>query len=148
MLRPEFVQRKLALLSDDLDVLRRFEGWTLEALVGDAVALAAVESLVERIVIRAVDVNTHLILASNPERLRAARPSYRDTFLLVGELGAVPTPLASSLAGSAGLRNMIVHQYNDVEHVQLHQAIELCLEAYPQYIDALLTHLVLDPDHD
>ena len=70
MIRPEFVHRKLQLIADDLGRLVRFKDETLESLTGDDVKLAAVERMLERIVLRAVDINEHLVseLATGEER--------------------------------------------------------------------------------
>ncbi|QBQ55974.1 HepT-like ribonuclease domain-containing protein [Nitrosococcus wardiae] len=61
MIRPEFVLRKLQLIADDLERLMRFRDETLESLTADDLKLAAVERILERIVMRAIDVNEHLI---------------------------------------------------------------------------------------
>ncbi|TVP93423.1 MAG: hypothetical protein EA347_00425 [Thioalkalivibrio sp.] len=61
MLRVEFVQRKLQLIADDLARLVAFKDDTLEALRADDIRLAAAERMIERIVLRAVDVNEHLL---------------------------------------------------------------------------------------
>ena len=63
MLRPEFVQRKLQLIADDLGQLLPFRDIVYEALIADPIRLAAVERILERIGLRAIDVNEHLIVA-------------------------------------------------------------------------------------
>lgn len=68
MVRVEFVQRKLALISEDLDRLLHFKDMTIFAITSDFVNLAAVERLLERIVTRAIDVNRHLIAELNTGR--------------------------------------------------------------------------------
>ena len=60
MIRPEFVKRKLQLIAVDLERLLYFRHATLEDITGDFVKSAAVERLLERIVMRAIDVNEHL----------------------------------------------------------------------------------------
>ena len=60
-LRPEFVERKLQLIAEDLGRLVGFRDVTLEELVADDIRLAAVERILERMVQRAIDVNEHLI---------------------------------------------------------------------------------------
>lgn len=100
MIRPEFVHRKLQLIADDLGRLVRFKDETLESLTGDDVKLAAVERMLERIVLRAVDINEHLVseLATGEER--TARLSYRDTFLMLADHGVYPKEFAERIANS------------------------------------------------
>lgn len=105
MVRPELVRRKLQLIAQDLGRLVRFKDITQEELTRDDVRLAAVERLLERIVMRAIDVNEHLIseLATGQEE-KITRLSYRDTFLRLVDLGAYDRSFAEIICQSAGLR--------------------------------------------
>jgi uncharacterized protein YutE (UPF0331/DUF86 family) len=138
MLRPEFVERKLRLIADELARLAPFRDLAYEDLVADPIKLAAIERMLERIVLRAVDVNEHLIsqLAS-PDESATARLAYRDTFLKLGNLAIIPEPLAQRIAPSAGLRNVLVHEYNDVDHRIVHAAIRTALSDYTAYVRAV-----------
>ncbi len=49
-------------------------------------------------------------------------------------LGVYPEDFAESIAASAGLRNILVHQYNDVDRELLHGSIRSCLQDYARYI--------------
>ncbi|MBA2669868.1 MAG: hypothetical protein H0U67_05805 [Gemmatimonadetes bacterium] len=51
MVRPEYVKRKLHLIAEDLGRLAHFRDASLEEIAGDFVKLAAVERMIERIVI-------------------------------------------------------------------------------------------------
>lgn len=148
MIRPEFIRRKLHLIADDLGRMVRFKDETLESLTSDDIKLAAVERMLERIVMRAIDVNEHLVaeLASGEER--SARISYRDTFLMLGDLGVYPMEFAESIASSAGLRNILVHDYNDVDHRIVHGSIRTCLEDYRRYIEYVSGFLSSREDAD
>lgn len=136
MVRPELVRRKLQLIAEDLGRLLRFKDIALEELIADDVLLAAVERLLERIVMRAIDVNEHLIteLATGQEE-QITRLTYRDTFLRLSDLSAYPAAFAASICQSAGLRNILVHDYNDVDHRILHASIRTCLQDYHRYVE-------------
>jgi uncharacterized protein YutE (UPF0331/DUF86 family) len=138
MLRPEFISRKLQLIAEDLGRLARFRDVSYESLVADDVRLAAVERILERIVLRAIDVNEHIIseLATGEEE-RTTRLSYRDTFLRLPDYGVYPKDFADLIAPSAGLRNILVHEYNDVDHRIVHGAIRTALEQYTAYVEAV-----------
>jgi len=108
VLRREFVERKLQLITDDLGQLARFRTDSYEFLVADPVRLAAVERILERVVLRSIDVNEHVIstLATGEEQ-RTTRLSYRDTFLKLADYGVYPADFAQQIAPSAGLRNIL-----------------------------------------
>ncbi|MDH4201055.1 MAG: DUF86 domain-containing protein [Spirochaetia bacterium] len=135
MVRVEFVRRKLHLISDDLSMLLRFKDETLESLTDDDMKLAAVERIVERIVMRAVDANEHFISELATGKERTSRLAYRDTFLMLAELGIYPKDFAEQIAKSAGLRNILVHDYNDIDRKILHGSIRDCLKDYHKYLE-------------
>src|SRR3990172_7165599 len=93
------------------------------------------------IVMRAVDVNEHLVseLATGEER--SSRLSYRDTFLMLADYGVYPKEFADRIANSAGLRSILVHDYNDVDRRIVHASIRICLQDYHRYLERLAEFL-------
>lgn len=73
MLRPEFIERKLQLITDDLGRLAQFGAGSYESLIENELRLAAVERVLERIILRAISVNEHVI-SSLATVSRNARP--------------------------------------------------------------------------
>jgi uncharacterized protein YutE (UPF0331/DUF86 family) len=137
-LRREFVERKLQLIADDLGRLAEFRDVSLEDLVRDEIRLAAVERLLERIVLRGIDVNEHLIGAlATGEEARTTRLSYRETFQRLADLGVYSREFAERIGASAGLRNILVHEYNDIDHHIVHASIRTALEDYASYVECI-----------
>jgi len=136
VLRPELVRRKLHLISEDLAHLLPFRDASLTELQADELRMAAVERMLERIVMRAIDVNEHLVseLASGRED-RITRLTYRDTFLRLADLRVYPDTFGKQIARSAGLRNILVHDYNDADRRIVHASIGSCLEDYRRYVE-------------
>jgi uncharacterized protein YutE (UPF0331/DUF86 family) len=138
VLRPEFVRRKLQLIVDDLAVLEGFRDVEYDALVTDPIRLAAVERIIERIVLRAIDVNEHFIRAlATGDEARTTRLTYRETFLRLAEYDVYGPEFAERIARSAGLRNVLVHDYNDLDRRILHAAIRGALEDYHAYVETV-----------
>jgi uncharacterized protein YutE (UPF0331/DUF86 family) len=129
------VERKLQLIADELDRLADFRDVSYEALIADPIRLAAMERVLERIVLRAIDVNEHLIasLATGAEE-KTTRLTYRDSFLRLAPLGVFDDEFAQRIAPSAGLRNILVREYNDVDHRIVHAAIPVALEQFHTYV--------------
>lgn len=135
MLGPEFVRRKLALITEDLERLAAFRDLSLQALRADEVRLAAIERMLERVVMRAIDVNEHLIAALAGAEGRISRLTYRDTFLLLADLGVYGKEFAQRIAASAGLRDILVHDHNDADRRIVHAAIASCLRDDREYVE-------------
>jgi len=136
MIRYEFVKRKLHLIAEDLIRLIQFKDATVEDIAGDFVKLAAVERMLERIVIRAIDINAHLISETATGREeKSTRLTYRDTFLKLVDLKVYPPDFGKEISKSAGLRNILIHDYNGVDSRIVHASIRSCLKDYQCYID-------------
>ena len=101
MLRPEFVERKLHLIAEDLLRLSGFRNDAYEALTADPLRLAAVERVLERIVLRAIDINEHLVsaLASGAEE-KSTRLTYGDTFRRLVDHGVYSREFGGAIARS------------------------------------------------
>jgi uncharacterized protein YutE (UPF0331/DUF86 family) len=138
MLRREFVERKLQLIAEELGRLTEFRDVALHELVADPVRLAAVERMLERIVLRAIDVNEHIIgaLATGTEQ-KATRLTYRETFLQLADHGIYSREFAERIASSAGLRDILVHEYNDIDHRIVHASIRTALVDYATYVESV-----------
>jgi uncharacterized protein YutE (UPF0331/DUF86 family) len=138
VLRPEFVERKLQLITEDLGRLTGFRDVRYEELLEDDIRLAALERILERIVLRAIDVNEHLLSThATGEEAKTTRLTYRETFERLSELGVYPEAFSKEIALSAGLRNILVHEYNDVDRRIVHAAIGTTLEQYTAYVEAV-----------
>lgn len=76
-------------------------------------------------------------LSASWVRAKENRPvfTYRDTFLLLAELGVYSKDFAEQIGRSAGLRNILVHDYNDADRKIVHGSITSCLQDYHQYLE-------------
>jgi len=141
MVRRELLERKLRLIVDDLQHLVQFKDESLASLKSDEIRLAAVERLLERIVMRAIDVNEHLLSELWKGEGKSTRLTYRDTFLMLADLDVYSAEFAAKIADSAGLRNILVHDYNDVDRKIVHSSIRSCLQDYQSYVESVTSYL-------
>ncbi|HKQ41984.1 MAG TPA: HepT-like ribonuclease domain-containing protein [Pseudonocardia sp.] len=124
------VERKLTrirVLVDQLAALGPFDG---RRFVDDPVAGFAAERLLTLLVELAFSVNSHVSAAV----LARAPDTYRESFLLAARVGVIDEKLAASLAPAAGLRNVLVHAYLDVEHDLVAEATRLAPEQFGEYV--------------
>ncbi len=68
----------------------------------------------------ALDVGDLIIAANGWERPE----ENRHVFRILGERGVLPRDLALRLQGAAGLRNLLVHGYADVDHAVVRRVLE------------------------
>ncbi len=137
MINKTFIQRKITLIEDELQNLLPFARYSFDEVASDPVKLAAVERFLERIVNRAIDINQHIVyeLAEKTSRTPLA---YTETFLILAELKVYPYDFAKEIAKSAGTRNVLVHEYDNVDKERVYHSIGDCLRDYNQYCHYIL----------
>ncbi|OGH70719.1 MAG: hypothetical protein A3C90_02895 [Candidatus Magasanikbacteria bacterium RIFCSPHIGHO2_02_FULL_51_14] len=139
MVRRDFVERKIKLIQEDLANLEAFKGLSFDELAEDSIKYAAAERYLERIITRAIDVNMHLI--SEVGKGSEAARTYSDAFFVLADLGVYPKTFAESIADSAGLRNILVHEYDTVDKKKVYASVYDALSEYTQYCDFILQFL-------
>ncbi|MFH1245372.1 MAG: DUF86 domain-containing protein [Candidatus Omnitrophota bacterium] len=139
MIDQELLQRKIALIEDDLQHLLPFEKLKIKEIDRDFTTQAVVERVLERVIGRALDINQHIIAEKGLHLERIA--AYRDTFLRLVDLGVYPRDFAEKISASAGLRNVLVHEYNNINPVILQQSIGQAIKEFNEYTRYILVFL-------
>ena len=81
----------------------------------------------------AIDINVHLIVQGG----QPPPEDYYRSFLQVGRIGILSPELAEKLAPAAGLRNRIVHLYEELDQPLLFQALQEAVVEFPRYVRAI-----------
>jgi len=124
------VERKTALILEDILHLEPISKHTLTEFIEKYEYEVLSERYLERIIGRMIDINFHIIteLGHTPPR------DYYGSFLQMGKLSVLPIALSEKLAHSAGLRNRIAHEYDEIDEKQIYSAIKSCLKDVPEYL--------------
>jgi len=128
----ELVTRKLLLIHADLDQLRSIHARGLDAYLANSMEQAVVERLLERIITRMIDLNYHLIIAAG----HPPPSDYHASFQQLGGLD-LESAFAARIARAAGLRNRLVHDYEDLDQRLLFGALQEALADVPTYAAAV-----------
>jgi uncharacterized protein YutE (UPF0331/DUF86 family) len=134
---PELVTRKLVLIAHDLEAIRGIHGAGPDAYLRSELAQAAAERHLERMIGRMVDVNYHLLTGSG----HPPPSDYYGSFVQLGTAGILAPDFARRLAASAGLRNRIVHEYDELDQEKIFAALATALEHVPVYVRDVEQHL-------
>ncbi len=143
MIDHALVKRKLHLNQQELKWLEEFSDLTIDAVVKDPRKYAACERFLERLISRAIDINQHLIAAKGDVTLNVLR--YRDTFLCLADIGVYSREFAQKIAPSAGLRNALVHNYNNLDLTILRKSVREAIREFNQYAKHILAFLEREP---
>jgi uncharacterized protein YutE (UPF0331/DUF86 family) len=136
-IEPAIVLTKLDFMTNYLDNLRRFEYITLEEYLNDYNTQLIVERLLQLIIQVAIDLNRYLL-----KQLGIEQPATNfELFLEMARRSIITMELAETLAPSGSLRNRLVHLYEEIDSVQVHQAIHKALSNYPIYQRQIASYL-------
>jgi uncharacterized protein YutE (UPF0331/DUF86 family) len=133
----EIVRRKLAIIIENLKILEPIKGMKPEEYLQDVYKRKATERLLQELIEAAIDINLHLIVEAG----YTVPDDYCESFIRAGELKIISLDLAQKLAPSAGLRNILVHEYDRLEHLIVLKAVIMAEELFPQYIKAINDYL-------
>lgn len=131
MIDKELLTRKMALISSDLKQIIRLAGMPLSEYLMDPHAEILAERYLERVVGRMIDINYHMITESG----EAPPRDYYESFLKMSALGILPLDLVRQMASCAGLRNRIVHEYDEIDPVRIHEGLQAAARDIPQYLN-------------
>ena len=137
MVDREIFSRRLEALVGYLEKLRAF----LDAEEAEFVREPALHDLAERYLHLAVeallDLGNHWIA----EQGLPAPEVNRDTFTVLEKAGELPPELAERLRGWAGFRNILVHEYLQIDHSIAYRAIRDELKTLESFISWALSKL-------
>ena len=139
MLDKDLIKRKIAFIQNELMALSEFEHLTIEETARDFKTQAIVERLLERIITRAIDINSHIIAEAGPHLPFPKK--YRETFLLLVDLDVYSKKFAEKIAPSAGFRNALVHDYNNLDEKILQKSIKEAIIEFNEYGKYILAFL-------
>ncbi len=136
MLDRIFIRRKIKLIQEELSRLDKLGHYTFEEIVNDFIRMYAVERALEKIIMRAIDINQHIIAETGhgDESIRG----YEDTFYALFNLGVYSEDFAKEIAPSAGLRSRLVHEYNDTRDEIIYKSVEDAIGQYAKYCSSIL----------
>jgi len=84
-----------------------------------------------------INIANHIIAT---ERLRAPH-DYRDSFTVLNEAGILPPELTQTMRELAGLRNLLVHVYWDVDDGMIFEGIHGELQDFEAFVAHIMTVL-------
>ncbi|MGA7827571.1 MAG: DUF86 domain-containing protein [Geobacteraceae bacterium] len=128
---PEVIARKLTKLSQYLEELVPYRNCKHEDFLANHYKI---ERLIELLVMTASDIAFHLLFTKD----EPMPGSYRAAFLRLGEMGLVSRELSRNLALGAGLRNILAHDYEDIDYVLLHASIPQIVEDITAFIQEVV----------
>lgn len=147
MLREDFIKKKIGLIQEELGNLIVFKDFTLSEITKDFFKYNTLERLLEKIIMRAVDINQHIISELTNEQTKTPT-NYQETFIEISKMGVYSMEFGKKIAKSVGTRNVLAHDYDDEEtdYGKIYSSVKDCLSDYHQYCEYVLKFLEMQKD--
>jgi uncharacterized protein YutE (UPF0331/DUF86 family) len=127
------VGRKALLITRDLADLTPLARKPLDEYLANSLDELVAERLLERIIGRMIDVNYHLLTETD----HPPPADYYASFTQLAALGVYDAEFGRRIAACTGLRNRIVHEYDEVDPRRVHEAIVAAVPDVSAYLRAI-----------
>jgi len=135
----KLISRKITLINNDLKSLKALSKLSLKTYLSQADFEALAERYLERVIGRMIDINYHIL----SEKENEIPTDFYNSFIALGKKKYLPFKLAETMANSAGLRNRLAHEYDEIDARKVFEAIVSCLVDVPKYLKNLVRSLGL-----
>lgn len=133
----EEIAERLKLLSEYVKFLQSYRKNTLEDLMNDYTLRGAVERYLELSIECCIDIAEMIISYENLKRPE----SYKDVILILGKEGIIPEKFAEKFSNAAGLRNILVHMYANIDINELYVNINRNLGDFDKFAKYIAIYL-------
>lgn len=124
------IQRKINFILNDLSRIKDVLKMSDEKHLSNDLKEALFERYLERTIGRMIAINYHIL-----KELSDITPNdYFNSFIEMGKKKYLPHALSQNLAQSAGLRNRIAHEYDDIDEKKIFLAAQAAVKKVPEYL--------------
>ncbi|WKS69995.1 DUF86 domain-containing protein [Corynebacterium accolens] len=127
------IRKRLVSLRRILDELEKYRDSDAKELRSDLSQMYAVFFMLQQVIDLATDINQHIAATT----LNVADSSSRRGFEDLIRAGVLPADLEQDFYKSAALRNVITHQYVEVDLGIVSNSIPRVLDVYTQYVKSI-----------
>ena len=131
MIDKALVNRKIVLISKDFEELTLLAKLSLPQYHADFKNEVLAERYLERMIGRMIDINYHLLTETG----KPPPTDYFNSFLELAEIDAYPLDFAKKVAPAAGLRNRLVHEYDEIDPEKVYRGLKAAVSEVPQYLN-------------
>lgn len=135
----KLISRKITLINNDLKSLKALSKLSLKTYLSKSEYEALAERYLERIIGRMIDINYHILSEIEKE----IPTDFYNSFIALGRKKYLPVKLAETMANSAGLRNRLAHEYDEIDAKKVFEAMASCLNDVPKYLKNIVKSLDL-----
>lgn len=119
MVRPEVIRKRLNRLDEYLSILQRMQRYTLDEFVADPERYGSAERFLQLAIETVNDLGNHVIATLGLGTVNR----YSDIPTILAEKGYIDPDLKEKWIRMIGFRNVLVHDYLDVDRRIVHRVL-------------------------
>jgi uncharacterized protein YutE (UPF0331/DUF86 family) len=124
VVRPEVIRKRLNKLDQYLDILRRLQRYSLDEFLADPERFGSAERFLQLAIEAVTDMGNHVIAAL----ALGIVDWYSDIPRILTEKGYIPPELGERWTRMLGFRNVLVHEYLDIDRKVVYDILQQNLE--------------------
>lgn len=136
-----FVLEKLKRIDGYLEEIKHLFRFSVKEILADSEKIHTTERLFQLVVDEIIDVNQHFIKELNLE----AAEDFESTFHILAENKILPPDFANRIAPAVGLRNRIVHRYEELNPKLFIESFQKDYPDFKQYVKYISQYLDTNP---
>src|SRR3989338_1165034 len=130
MIDKDLIYRKLSRLNMYLERLSPITKKTFNEYLSNSMYKDSTERLIQLIVECASDINNHAVVESG----KRPPEDYTSSFTRAAEVGLISHDLAQKIKGAGGMRNIIVHEYMDIDDEKVYKTLPIAISDFKEYL--------------
>ena len=132
-LDPDVIERRLAKILEEVEFLKSIRKQQLKEFLDDGKSLRSTAKAIETIVQSVIDISSHIVAQNH----WGVTDTYRTTIALLARNKVIPGELSEKLQQVVAMRNILVHQYLDVDFGIVWNSIDEIIEDALRFIRAI-----------
>lgn len=120
MVRPEVIERRLNKLNEYLAILQSLRKYSLDDFVSDPEHYGSAERFLQLAIEATIDIGNHIVADLNLGETRWSS----DIPSILEEKGYISLPLRETWIKIIGFRNLLVHDYLDIERDRVYEILQ------------------------
>ena len=135
----EVIQNRLQGLRALMPVLKSHRSLSKKDFETQIEKQLATEHALQLAIQHVLDISSHLLSSRGVRDLT----DYRDVILKMGKEGILPKDFVEKISGMAGFRNLLVHDYAEVDPVRVYDYLQNRLDDFEEFMKLIAVHLDL-----
>jgi len=136
------VERRLAMILEEVEFLKTIKKQKFNEFLGDGKSLRSTAKAIETIAQSIIDICSHIVA----QKHWGITDTYRGTIVLLATNHVISENLSLNLQRIVAMRNILVHQYLDVDFNIIWESIDLLLEDAPEFVTGIQRYLNISQD--